>query len=212
MQPLRMHFFKSSTLGSSPSKYIIMISSSCSTAVSMSWDLISSHFSFKSSGISWYSNEAPSSSPFHTMALFSTKSTTPANSSSAPIGTWITSGLAPKFLTIMSTVLKKLAPILSILLTKQILGTPYLSACLQTVSDCGSTPATESKRQMAPSKTFKARSTSKVKSTCPGVSIILMRASFHAHVVAAEVIVIPLSCSCSIQSMVAAPSWTSPIL
>ena len=118
MQPLRMHFFKSSTLGSSPSKYIIMISSSCSTAVSMSWDLISSHFSFKSSGISWYSNAVASSSPFHTMALFSTKSTTPANSSSAPIGTWITSGLAPKFLTIMSTVLKKLAPILSILLMK----------------------------------------------------------------------------------------------
>jgi hypothetical protein len=32
------------------------------------------------------------------------------------------------------------------------------------------------------------------------------------QVVAAEVIVIPRSCSCSIQSMVAAPSWTSPIL
>jgi len=28
----------------------------------------------------------------------------------------------------------------------------------------------------------------------------------------AEVIVMPRSCSCSIQSMVAAPSWTSPIL
>ena len=34
----------------------------------------------------------------------------------------------------------------------------------------------------------------------------------HVHVVAAEVIVMPRSCSCSIQSMVAAPSWTSPIL
>ena len=32
------------------------------------------------------------------------------------------------------------------------------------------------------------------------------------QVVAAEVIVIPRSCSCSIQSIVAAPSWTSPIL
>jgi hypothetical protein len=31
-------------------------------------------------------------------------------------------------------------------------------------------------------------------------------------VVAAEVIVMPRSCSCSIQSIVAAPSWTSPIL
>ena len=31
-------------------------------------------------------------------------------------------------------------------------------------------------------------------------------------VVAADVIVIPRSCSCSIQSITAAPSWTSPIL
>ena len=31
-------------------------------------------------------------------------------------------------------------------------------------------------------------------------------------VVAADVIVMPRSCSCSIQSIVAAPSWTSPIL
>jgi hypothetical protein len=31
-------------------------------------------------------------------------------------------------------------------------------------------------------------------------------------VVAAEVIVIPRSCSCSIQSMMAVPSWTSPML
>ncbi|MCY1465603.1 hypothetical protein D9M71_837710 [compost metagenome] len=31
-------------------------------------------------------------------------------------------------------------------------------------------------------------------------------------VVAAEVMVMPRSCSCTIQSMVAAPSWTSPIL
>ena len=35
---------------------------------------------------------------------------------------------------------------------------------------------------------------------------------FQKHVVAADVIVMPRSCSCSIQSMVAAPSWTSPIL
>ena len=35
---------------------------------------------------------------------------------------------------------------------------------------------------------------------------------FHQQVVAADVIVMPRSCSCSIQSMAAAPSWTSPIL
>ena len=51
-----------------------------------------------------------------------------------------------------------------------------------------------------------------VKSTWPGVSMMLMRWSFQKQVVAAEVMVMPRSCSCSIQSMVAVPSWTSPIL
>ena len=55
-------------------------------------------------------------------------------------------------------------------------------------------------------------STSTVKSTCPGVSMILIRWSFQKHVVAADVIVMPRSCSCSIQSIVAFPSWTSPSL
>ena len=36
--------------------------------------------------------------------------------------------------------------------------------------------------------------------------------SRQTAVVAADVIVMPRSCSCAIQSMVAAPSWTSPIL
>ena len=35
---------------------------------------------------------------------------------------------------------------------------------------------------------------------------------FQKQVVAADVIVIPRSRSCSIQSMTVAPSWTSPIL
>ncbi len=40
----------------------------------------------------------------------------------------------------------------------------------------------------------------------------LIWVSFQKAVVAADVIVMPRSCSCSIQSIVAAPSWTSPIL
>ena len=55
--------------------------------------------------------------------------------------------------------------------------------------------------------------TVEVKSTCPGVSMMLMRCGSYClaipdqnAVVAAEVMVIPRSCSCSIQSMVAAPS------
>jgi hypothetical protein len=58
-----------------------------------------------------------------------------------------------------------------------------------------------------------------VKSTWPGVSMMLKRCCGsdlsmpdQNAVVAAEVMVMPRSCSCSIQSMVAAPSCTSPIL
>ncbi len=71
----------------------------------------------------------------------------------------------------------------------------------------------------APSSTRMLRSTSIVKSTWPGVSMMLKRCSgnswsipFQKQVVAADVIVMPRSCSCSIQSIVAAPSCTSPIL
>ena len=58
----------------------------------------------------------------------------------------------------------------------------------------------------APSRTLRDLSTSTVKSTCPGVSMMLILLPFHCAVVAAEVIVIPRSCSCSIQSIVAEPS------
>jgi len=91
-------------------------------------------------------------------------------------------------------------------------GTLYLSAWRQTVSLCGSTPETASNTATAPSSTRSARSTSSVKSTCPGVSMMFTRWSFQKHVVAADVIVMPRSCSCTIQSMVAVPSCTSPIL
>ena len=107
---------------------------------------------------------------------------------------------------------KKSAPTRSILLMKQMRGTEYLSACRHTVSDCGCTPATASKTATAPSSTRRLRSTSAVKSTCPGVSMILIWMSRHSQVVAADVMVMPRSCSCSIQSMMAVPSWTSPSL
>ena len=42
--------------------------------------------------------------------------------------------------------------------------------------------------------------------------MMLTRWSRQKHVVAADVMVMPRSCSCTIQSMVAAPSCTSPIL
>jgi hypothetical protein len=104
------------------------------------------------------------------------------------------------------------APVLSILLAKAIRGTLYFSAWRQTVSDWGSTPWLESKTTMAPSSTRMERSTSMVKSTWPGVSMMLMRWSLQKQVVTAAVMVMPRSRSCSMKSMVAAPSCTSPIL
>ncbi len=69
---------------------------------------------------------------------------------------------------------QKSAPTRSILLTKAMRGTPYLSAWRQTVSDCGSTPPTPQKTAIAPSRTRSDRSTSTVKSTWPGVSMMLI--------------------------------------
>ena len=129
-----------------------------------------------------------------------------------PIGSCTGTGLAPRRSTIDCTEAKKSAPVRSILFMNAMRGTLYRSAWRQTVSDCGSTPATESKTAIAPSSTRRLRSTSTVKSTCPGVSMMFTRKSRQNAVVAADVIVMPRSCSCSIQSIVAAPSWTSPIL
>ena len=42
--------------------------------------------------------------------------------------------------------------------------------------------------------------------------MMLMRWSRQLQVVAADVMVMPRSCSYSIQSITAVPSWTSPIL
>jgi hypothetical protein len=83
-----------------------------------------------------------------------------------------------------------------------------LFAWRHTVIVCGSTPATPSYTATAPSRTRSERSTSAVKSTCPGVSMMLMSKPFQEHFVAADVMVMPRYCSCSIQSIVAAPSWT----
>ena len=124
----------------------------------------------------------------------------------------IGTGLAPSLVIIISTQRSKSAPTRSILLTNAMRGTPYRSAWRQTVSDCGSTPETASKTATAPSRTRSERSTSAVKSTWPGVSMMLIRVPFQAQVVAAEVIVMPRSCSWTIQSIVAVPSWTSPSL
>src|SRR4028118_271394 len=80
----------------------------------------------------------------------------------------------------MPTHISKFAPVRSSLLTKHMRGTLSFSAWRQTVSDCGSTPATPSKQATAPSSTRKLRSTSMVKSTWPGGSVVVVRGSAPA--------------------------------
>ncbi len=104
----------------------------------------------------------------------STMSMTPRNWSSAPTGSWIATGLAPRRSRIESNEAKKSAPVRSILLMKHRRGTPYLSAWRHTVSDWGSTPETASNTATAPSRIRSDRSTSTVKSTWPGVSMMLI--------------------------------------
>ena len=63
---------------------------------------------------------------------------------------------------------------------------------------------------MAPSSTRSERSTSMVKSTCPGVSMMLMWCFSHSQWVAALAIVIPRSRSSSIESILA-PTPSLPL-
>ena len=146
--------------------------SSCTAAASTNFSLHSWASAIIFSGISF---TVASIAPFsHTYAFISTKSTIPWKFSSAPIGNTKGTGLAPNFSLISRTALKKSAPERSILFTKAIRGTPYLFAWRHTVSDCASTPPTAQNKATAPSNTRRERSTSTVKSTCPGVSIILI--------------------------------------
>ena len=123
----------------------------------------------------------------------------------------VVDSVIPNVVRMSRMTVSKSAPGRSILLTKKSAGTRYRTAWRQTTSVCGSTPPTAHRTTTAPSKTRRDRSTSAVKSTCPGVSTMLIWWSRQWQVMAAEVIVIPLSRSCSIQSIVALPSSTSPI-
>ena len=92
--PFLKPFLISSSESSPSSKYFIINSSSCSAAASTILDLYSSAFSFKSAGISVSSISFPKSSLWMNALIF-IKSTIPWKLSSAPIGNWIGTGLAP---------------------------------------------------------------------------------------------------------------------
>src|ERR1700745_2436179 len=102
------------------------------------------------------------------IAFIPMRSMIPLRSASAPIGSCTGTGCAPRRSIIVWTALSKSAPMRSILLMNAMRGTWYLSAWRHTVSDWGSTPATESNSAIAPSSTLNERSTSTVKSTGPG--------------------------------------------
>ena len=104
-----------------------------------------------------------------------------------------------------------LAPVRSILLMNASRGTAYRFIWRSTVIDCDCTPATAQRTSTAPSSTRSDRSTSTVKSTWPGVSMMLIFLSSHWTVVAAEVIVIPRSFSSSMWSITAPSPRTSLI-
>ena len=105
----------------------------------------------------------------------------PEKFSSAPIGRNSAWALPFSFVRMSSIDRWKSAPTRSILLMKASLGTLYLLAWRQTVSDWGCTPATASNTATAPSRTRRERSTSAVKSTWPGVSMMLMRCLIPFH-------------------------------
>ncbi len=214
MVPRRSAWRRSSAVISSSAAYFSNTVSSKSDRTSRSLARHASASATRSSGTSVIVHSSPfsPSASAHTRPFMLMRSTTPRKWPSAPMGTCTTATLACNRSSMESTAAKKSAPMRSILLMKQMRGTPYLLAWRHTVSDWGSTPETASNTATAPSSTRSDRSTSTVKSTWPGVSMMLMVWSRHRQVVAAEVMVIPRSCSWTIQSMVAAPSWTSPIL
>ena len=111
---------------------------------------------FRSAGISPTSNSAPSVSSFQMIAFMLTRSTMPAKSAlDADRQLEHQRRRAQAVDDHVRRSAQKSAPMRSILLTKQMRGTPYLSAWRHTVSDCGSTPATLSNTATAPSSTRK---------------------------------------------------------
>eukprot|EP00967_Tisochrysis_lutea_P041629 scaffold50030_cov27-Tisochrysis_lutea.AAC.4 len=114
----------------------------------------------------------------HRIPIPETRSTTPKKSAVAPaaapgakIGSCVSKGFRRSLAASDAVAADQSAPSRSILLMKATAGTLCLRACRQTVSVCACAPATASTISTAPSRTRTARSTSTVKSTCPGVSM-----------------------------------------
>ena len=119
----------------------------------------------------------------------------------------------------MPTHMSKLAPVRSSLLTKHIRGTLVLLGLpphgLRLRLDAGNAVETGDRAVEHAQRTLDLDGEVDVAGRVDDVDAVLGALALSAlqkQVVAADVIVIPRSCSCSIQSIVAVPSWTSPIL
>ena len=132
--PFRIARLNSVSSGSFPSRYFAKAWSSNSETASTSSALYFFDTSKYSAGIS-SSLSSLSSIPVYVYAFILMMSITPRSECSSPTGYSIGEALAPNFSRIDFIDPSKSAPIKFNLFNMQTLGTLYLSACLQTVSD-----------------------------------------------------------------------------
>ena len=102
------------------------------------------------------------------------------------------------------------APARSILLTNMSVGMRRRCSAPIRMRVCGCTPSTAEITRTAPSRTLRTRSTSAMKSGCPGVSIRLTWTSRSANDATADLIVMPRCRSSASESVTVVPASTLP--
>ena len=120
--------------------------------------------------------------------------------------------LTPKSFLISSKTTSKSAPSRSILFKKKIKGIRISCKTLTKVTVWAWTPSTAERTTIAPSNTRNTRSTSEEKSTCPGVSNTLIIWPFQGKVTADDLTEIPRFCSMDMESVMADPRSTLPLV
>ena len=148
---------------------------------------------------------------------FSTRSTRPLKPPSMPIGRYSTAGRAPRRSLIMSTQRSKLAPAVELVDEAHprhvVLGLAPHGLRLRL--DAGNAVEAGDRAVEHAQRALDLDGEVDVAGRVDDVDAVLFALAVFARqkqVVAADVMVMPRSCSCSIQSMVAVPSCTSPIL
>ncbi len=160
----------------------------------------SSAISCMSAGISSYVKVMPWSASFQLIAFILIRSTTPWKFSSRQCSVESEQELAPRRSLDLPDNAQEVCASTVHFVNENHTRNWYLSAWRQTVSDWGSTPDEPQNTTTAPSSTRRERSTSIVKSTCPGgvddIDTVIWELRFHTtpeRRLLAEVIVIPRS-------------------